>query len=127
MNSGKNLKPVKLYYPSMSNNSDNPPRDTPSEEVACRECGSVFNLEKQYYYDDLCPKHKREKEGEDAVNPVIDRCYVSGCDNEVRKEEEYWSKEAAPVDVKGPVLVCTEHRDYVWKPSGPRSTEEFEE
>lgn len=29
-----------------------------SEEIECRECGTVFNLAAQYYYDNLCPSCK---------------------------------------------------------------------
>lgn len=29
------------------------------QEVECRECGAVFNLGAQTYYDNLCPTCKR--------------------------------------------------------------------
>lgn len=90
----------------------------PGEDtVECRECGSTFNLAAQYYYDSLCPSCKREKDGEEAVNPVVGSCYV--CDDDVHSNDQCWSESAAPYDVRNPVLVCPDHSDHSWSPDIP--------
>lgn len=85
------------------------------QTLTCADCGCQFDLSKQAYYDDLCPTCKEAESGEDVVNPVYGQCYV--CDEDVRKNEEYYSSKAAPYDVRGKVMVCPDHRDHKWTPS----------
>lgn len=42
-------------------------------EVSCRNCGAVFDLAAQWYYDDLCPSCKAEVATEARTHPVC--CY----------------------------------------------------
>lgn len=43
--------------------------------VECRDCGAMFNLDGQMYYDDLCPECKAERDGPESTWP---RCPVCG-------------------------------------------------
>lgn len=87
-----------------------------SEEVECRECGAVFRLDLQYYYDNLCPSCKREQDGEEATNPTIGSCHV--CGDDVPANKEYYSQKAAHPEMRrgDGVLVCPDHRDHRFTP-----------
>lgn len=45
-----------------------------SEEIECRECGTVFNLSGQWYYDNLCPECKGSADGEATTQPACTAC-----------------------------------------------------
>jgi hypothetical protein len=87
------------------------------EQAECRNCGAMFDLARQYYYDDLCPTCKEKEDGRDAVDPVVGTCYV--CGDEVRKSQQCWSRQAAPPDVHGDVLVCRDDKGHRWTPDAP--------
>lgn len=86
------------------------------EMIDCRNCGAPFDLARQYYYEDLCPSCKKEKDGDDAVDPVVGKCHV--CGDEVRSTEQCYSTKAAHPELRRGegVLVCPDHRDHRWAP-----------
>lgn len=43
-------------------------------EVECRNCGTVFNLAAQWYYDNLCPSCKAEQGDEEDTWPACATC-----------------------------------------------------
>lgn len=44
-------------------------------EVSCRNCGAVFDLATQWYYDEICPSCKAEVATEASTHPVC--CYCN--------------------------------------------------
>ncbi len=44
------------------------------ETVQCRDCGTSFNLDAQWYYDNLCPSCKAEQDGEEKTWPSCIFC-----------------------------------------------------
>lgn len=42
--------------------------------VTCRECETEFNLENQWYYDNLCPSCKSDADGREKILPSCPLC-----------------------------------------------------